>query len=360
MRPPETTGALLRRLALPAAFVALIFWALWNRAPAERPEGAAQPAEGQVLRGETMGTTFEIRLVGAVDAAAAREAVAAALEEVDRLMSTWRPDSELSRFNAAGAGAMTVSAPTVEVLALAQRVYEATGGAFDVTVGPLVARWGFGPGGERPAPTKDEITDLLTHVGLDKLRLEGRTLTKADARVQVDVAGIAKGYGVDRVADALAALPGFRGVMVEIGGEVRVIGGKADGQPWRLAIERPDEERRAVHSVVALRAGGLATSGDYRRFIDEGAERRTHVVDPRTGRPVQHGVASASVLAPDCATADAWATALMVLAPDEGLEKIEADATLEAQLIVRTSAGMTVRATAGFAAAAQDAKGVVL
>jgi len=384
MRPEQTTGELLKRLALPAAFVALLFWALWDRAEprgddggevaedagtagdsavgegdggvSDASTGADDAGAGFERRGETMGTTFHVKVVGNADADAVDQAIATTLAEIDALMSTWRPDSELSRLNASGTEPFPVSKPTAEVLRLAGSIHAATGGAFDVTVGPLVRRWGFGPDGAQAAPSEDEIAALVGRVGFDKLVLDGATVRKERADVDVDLSAIAKGYGVDRVAEAVDAVDGVDAVMVEIGGEVRVIGLNG-ARPWRLAIERPDAQRRAVHSVVELQSGALATSGDYRRFLDEDGARRTHVVDPRTGRPVEHGVASASVLAPDCATADAWATALMVLPPDEGLAIVRETDGLQAMVIVRGAEGMDVLTTDGFEAALVGGEG---
>jgi thiamine biosynthesis lipoprotein len=362
MRPEETTGAILRRLALPAVFVALIFWAVFDRKPdpTTASSAGAATAPGSIstveLRGKTMGTTFTVKAVGeGIDEDALRDAVSAALEEVNALMSTWRPDSELSRFNAAGTEPFTLSEPTAEVIALSRTVHRQTDGVFDPTVGPLVKRWGFGPDGQQAVPTDAELDEMLTYVGFGKVTLDGLTLTKSDARVQVDLSAIAKGYGSDRVAEAAAAVPAVQGVMAEIGGEVRVIGARGDGGPWRLAIERPDRDRRDIHSIVTLTKGGLATSGDYRRFIEEDGKRRTHVVDPRTGRPVERVVASASVLAADCATADAWATALMVLPPEIGLARVRAVEGVEAMLIVRADDGLAVRTTDGFASVLETA-----
>ncbi|MCB9793914.1 MAG: FAD:protein FMN transferase [Alphaproteobacteria bacterium] len=355
MRPRglETTPELLKRLALPAVFVTLLFGALWARSPEPAPLApAAEEQQAVELRGEAWGTTYSVKVIGRT---ADPEQLAATVEEtlarVDSLMSNWRKDSEISRFNAGGTEPFPLSPETAEVMALALAVHARTGGAFDVTVGPLVERWGFGPEGREPEPDAAELERLLASVGSDKLTLGEGTLSKSSAEVRVDLAAIAKGYGVERLAQALAALPGVDAVMVEIGGEVRVIGDKPGGEPWRLAIERPDEGRREVHSVVQLRDNALATSGDYRRFIDEHGQRRTHVVDPRTGRPVEHGVASASVLAADCGTADAWATSLMVLGPDEGLALVERTEGLETMLIVREGEGFEVRMSEGFRAA---------
>ncbi|QDT16712.1 FAD:protein FMN transferase [Alienimonas californiensis] len=292
--------------------------------------------------GQTMGTTYSVA-VTALPEGATKEALAAAVEEelaaVNRQMSTWDPDSELSRFNAsASTDWFPVSPETAAVTALALEIAAESGGAFDPTVGPLVDLWGFGDDARPSRVPSDEALDAARElVGFDKLevRLDPPALKKALPGVRVNLSAIAKGHGVDRVAERLAAA-GVTDSLVEVGGEVRAAGTKAGGEPWTVGVERPIQDptghRRAVQRGIALHGGpdvrALATSGNYRSFYELDGETVVHTLDPRTGRPVLvasdgPNLDSATVLAADCATADALATAAMVLGPADGLALLE-------------------------------------
>lgn len=315
-----------------------------------------------VLSGPTMGTTWAVTLNtagrGPDDVDAARTAIDRTLVHVNALMSNWDPESEISHLNRhAGPGPFVVSPETFAVLELAQQVSAASEGAFDVTVGPLVAAWGFGVGARTPGddPSPAELAALRARVGWRQLTLDPRTrgVTKARPDVEIDLSAIAKGFGVDAVARALDGL-GWRDYFVEIGGEVRVRGERPGGGPWRVGIERPaddpgeDVARRRVQGVIEIGDRALATSGDYRNVYVQAGERRAHFIDPRTGRPAAHAPASVSVLADAAMVADAWATALSVLGPDEGFALAESEG-LAAWFILRgADGGFEVRATAGF------------
>lgn len=308
----------------------------------ERPGAAA--ARQLEFRGPTMGTTFTAKIAGprlGNDlAAAAREAVAAALEDVVARMSAFLPDSELSRFNRhAGRSPFPLSAETLAVLALARDVSAATNGAFDVTVAPLVDAWGFGPSRAHRVVGDDEIARLAPHVGWRGLAVDvaAGAAAKAHPALRADLSAIAKGYGVDRAARALDAL-GLADYMVEAGGEVRTRGANADGRPWRIAIERPDATTQQPHLVVPLSGLSMATSGDYRIYFERDGRRYSHEIDPATGRPIRHGLASVSVVAPDCGYADAMATALIVLGPERGLT-LATERGIAAHFIVREPDG---------------------
>jgi thiamine biosynthesis lipoprotein len=299
-----------------------------------------------VLQGETMGTTWEIRVAGPGLGEALADEIRAETErrlaEVDGWMSDWNPESEISRFNAyRGTDPFPVSFETAEVVAYAVEVSKISGGAFDTTVGPLVALWGFGRGARSgPPPTDEEIDARIRHIGARIVRVgrgnprAGGFLRKSDPETEIDLSAIAKGYGVDHVAGGLAAL-GRKHFLVEIGGELRAVGERPGGGPWRIAIERPLDQGRAIQEIVELRDQAMATSGDYRIFYLEGDRRISHTIDPRTGRPVSNGVASATVVAPSATVADAWATALMVLGPDPGLQMATQEG-LGAMLMVRS------------------------
>lgn len=274
-----------------------------------------------------MGTTFSVTLVSdALDperVAALHTAVDAALAEVNHKMSTYREDSELSRFNATqSTDPFPMSMDTLTVFQHAREISEVTGGAFDVTVGPLVDAWGFGPPGEPAAfPTDAEVERLLPHVGYRQLEIDpdSSTLRKRHPVVAADLSALAKGYAVDQVADVLIA-SGLDSFLVEVGGEVRTMGLSERGDAWRVGIERPSPGPPTVHRLVPLSGQCLATSGDYRNYYEVGDRRLSHTIDPRNGRPVSHGLASASVVAPLCVRADGMATALEVLGPDEGFK----------------------------------------
>jgi FAD:protein FMN transferase len=203
------------------------------------------------------------------------------------------------------------------VLKLALRVSEETGGAFDPTVAPLVRAWGFGADASEAPPTDEERAALVERVGWRRLRLEGGGLAKTAPGLEIDLSAIAKGYAVDRVFDAV---PGYAlGVMVDVGGEIRVGGTNRRGRPWRLAIESPTAERRGIQRILEVTDTAIATSGDYRNFYERDGRRYSHTIDPATGAPVTHRGASVSVLHEECALADAYATALLVMGPERGL-----------------------------------------
>ena len=278
-----------------------------------------------LIEGSTMGTTYAVRVVadgrGEDGSDALREAVERVLAGVDGRMSTWRPESELSRFNRLQSNEpFPVSADTLAVFRHAQEISALTGGAFDVTVAPLVDAWGFGPAG-RPAafPDAAEIERLRGRVGYRQLRIDGpaSTIRKLHPLLAADLSALAKGYAVDQVAELLRGEQ-FESYLVEVGGEVRTRGRSERGDAWRVGIERPVAGAPAVQRLFGLSNLALATSGDYRNYYEVEGRRLSHTIDPRTGRPVTHRLASASVIDPLCVRADALATALEVLGPDQG------------------------------------------
>lgn len=294
-------------------------------------------AETVNFRGATMGTTYHIKAVQ-VDASVDREKLHAEIErilaEVDRQMSTYRPDSELSRFNRAAAGEwFDVSPATAKVVAAAQEISEKTAGALDVTVGPLVRLWHHGPkdagdagAAERPfsPPSDEEIADVRKVVGYEKLtvRKNPPALRKCVDGLEVDLSSIASGYTIDRLAELLAAR-GIDDFMVEIGGEIRASGRREDGMPWRVAVERPAAGPRELFVALPLRDAAIATAGDYRKFFEFEGRRYSHVIDPATGRPVEHQLASVTVVAETCMAADGWDTPLLVMGVERGAECAE-------------------------------------
>jgi thiamine biosynthesis lipoprotein len=288
--------------------------------------GCTQRPVPERIAGETMGTTYEVVVThrpADLSRPAIQSAVDAVLAEVNGHLSGWDPRSELARFNAASATDwIPASELLIEAVDEAQAVSRASGGAFDVTVGPLVRAWGFGADAvaEGAAPAPAELERLRESVGYRRLesRVRPAALRKNVAALQVDLDGIAPGLAVDRIAVRLEAL-GLRDYLVELGGEVRARGRSPSGRPWRVAVEAPLAGQRRPYALVELDRMGVSTSGDYRDFREVDGRRLSHTIDPRTAAPVTHGLASVTVLHPSTAAADAWATALMVLGPEEGL-----------------------------------------
>ena len=285
-----------------------------------------------------MGTSYSITLpaaTGGQDAIGA--AVRQALDRVDALMSTYRADSEVSQFNRhESVEPFPVSAETLAVLATAQELSATTGGAFDITVGPLVDVWGFGPRETSGPPSDETVSRLVERTGWQKLVLgpKDRTIRKIVPELRIDLSAVAKGYAVDLVADALERLS-YRHYLVEVGGELRAAGTRADGTPWRVGVESPDSSGRSVHRILQISDTAVATSGNYRNFREADGQRYGHVLDPRTGRPTTNQVLSATVLHPSAMRADALATALLVLGESEGMDLAERE-ELSVLLLVAT------------------------
>lgn len=274
------------------------------------------------LNGATMGTRWSALFHAApgLDVAAIRMAMQAAVAQVDAQMSTWKPDSDLMRLNAAAPGVWVDIPPELmEVLETALGIGRLSDGAFDIGVGDAVAAWGFGPQKASPAAIRESLArprrpahELLE---LDRAGLRVRK----HGAITLDLSGIAKGYGVDRLAEVATGF-GIAGALVAIDGELRAIGHQPDGAAWAVAIERPDHGVRAPHAILALQDAAVATSGDYRHWVDVGERRMSHTMDPARGGPLADSPASVTVVAASCAAADAWATALMVRGSLEGAE----------------------------------------
>jgi thiamine biosynthesis lipoprotein len=303
--------------------------------------------------GDTQGTTYHIKVVdlpSTLSPETARSAIEAELDDVTRHLSTYTPDSELSQFNRSrGTGWVPASAGLVQVLAEARTISELSHGAYDVTVGPLVDLWGFGPGdtGER-IPSEAEIDAARARVGYTHLdtRPVPPAIRKDIPDLFVDVNSIAQGYTVDRVAERLDQL-GIANYLVEIGGELRGKGLNQLGGHWRIGIERPTPGERAVYTIIRIADVGVSTSGDYRDYFERDGRRYSHTIDPHTGRPVSHRLASVTVVSETTMRADALSTALMVLGPDDGYRVAE-QAGLAACFIINTDGGFTDRETTAF------------
>ncbi|WP_083942946.1 FAD:protein FMN transferase [Sphingomonas soli] len=282
-----------------------------------------------------MGTTWSARIAGGAPGLAA--AVQEALDGVVAQMSHWEAGSNLGRFNASDPGRWQPLPPAFEtVLRAALDVASASGGAFDPAMGALADLWGFGPAGPRPFPDDAAVGAALAVSGARHIEQDGRRARRL-APAALDFSGIAKGYGVDAVAERLLGL-GQRDFLIEVGGELRGEGIKPDGQPWWVDLE-PVPGAVLAPMRVALHGLSIATSGDYRRAFVHAGKSYAHTLDPRTGRPLDNGVASVTVLHPHCMLADAWATALTVLGP-AGMALAESQ-RLAAHMVVRTETGVT-------------------
>jgi thiamine biosynthesis lipoprotein len=303
----------VRRVGKVLASVLVLLIAGCNRAP---PELA--------ISGPTMGTTYSLKVAAApdgIDSHALRVATDEVLVRIDRSMSGYRDDSEISRFNAsASTDWFEVSTDLATVVDCALRVSRESDGAFDITVGPLVAAWGFGAAGEAiDLPDDARLAELQARVGYQKLqaRLNPPALKKEDASLSLDLNGIAPGYAVDLLAERLQSMH-VTNFMIDIGGEVQARGKNAQGQSWRIAVERPIDAEPEPYAIVQLDNAAVTTSGEYRHYYDRDGHRYSHTIDPRTGRPVDHRLASVVVIGPTSMQIDAWATAFNVLGTEAG------------------------------------------
>ena len=311
----------MRRITASLRALLLMATALLLAACGEKTGG-----ETSKLAGETMGTTWHVSIAQKLDApaqAALQQRIDSALEAVNDSMSTYREQSELMRYNHNPATTpQPVSDGLRRVIGKALEISVQSDGVYDITVGPLVNLWGFGPVKRQDKPSDAEIAAALQHVGYHKLQLTDAGLAKNDPQVFIDLSSIAKGYGVDVVAETLLD-GGYTNFIVEIGGEVRASGSKY-GTPWRVGIERPEQglaTGEGVENIIVMNAKlpAMATSGNYRQYAERGGEMAYHIVDPRDGRSHSSRLLSATVLAADCMTADGYATALMVLGDQKAL-----------------------------------------
>jgi thiamine biosynthesis lipoprotein len=316
--------------------------------------GQADQSAVLELRGRTMGTTYSVQIAVApegLDPGALQREIDAELARINGQMSTYDANSDLSRFNASATTDWVSVPPELAlVVAEAQRISALSDGAFDVTVGGLVNLWGFGPEFHPDRiPTPAAIASQLAVTGYHKLavRSDPPALRKSLPGVAVDLSAIAKGYAVDRLAELLQARD-VTDFLVEIGGELRAAGRHPE-RPWRVAVERPETDRRAVFRVVPLEDVGMATSGDYRNFFEQDGVFYSHSIDPKSGRPVAHRLASVTGLEARCMRADALATALLVLGPEKGLQLAEAQGIAALFIERQADAGYRISMTRVFA-----------
>lgn len=268
------------------------------------------------ITGPTMGTTWSATFYSETDPARLQTALQAAVQQVDTVASTWNPASDLMRLNAAPLDTwVTLPAPLITILETALQVGQMTDGAFDIALGDAVNAWGFGP--TKADPDKIRIARAMPRrPAHETLEIAGDSVRKHHAQ-QFDLSGIAKGYGVDCLADTLRE-HGVTQALVSIDGELRALGTRPDGSGWTVAIERPEHTLRAAQSVLALDNVAVATSGDYRHWVQVGQRLLSHTINPHTGAPLTQAPASVTVMAPTCMLADALATALMVMGTEKG------------------------------------------
>ncbi len=283
--------------------------------------GGTQPV---VISGQAMGMGYRITLrtpPSSITIKALATAVRERLETVETQISTWRPDSQVSLFNQCETDEwFPVERPVAKLVDMAQRLSASSGGAFDVTVGPLVDLWGFGPAGRRTEPpTEEQIAAARLRVGYEKLqvRLDPPALRKTRGDVHVDLSAIGEGYAVEKLAELLDRR-GIADYLVEISGEQKARGVSHLGKPWRIGLEAPLEHDRAIRRVIELTDLALATSGSYRNYFKQAGRRYSHIIDPHTGRPVEHNLVAVTVAHRSAIDADGLATAIMALGPEAG------------------------------------------
>ncbi|HTU65206.1 MAG TPA: FAD:protein FMN transferase [Steroidobacteraceae bacterium] len=322
------------------------------------PAGGPTSVGGEVtstgellLSGQTMGSAWTVKIARAArqDEAALRDGIQARFDAVNQALSTWRDDSALMRFNARDDGEwVDIDPELAAVLRYALSLGADSGGAYDVTVGPLVNLWGFGPDPQTwKVPDAAAIEAARAHVGWRKVEVDPvRDRARKAPGVRVDLSSLGKGRGVDRVAEWLDAR-GVTSYLIDLSGKLRARGVNARGAPWRVAVERPGPDQAIVggiveHAVVTLRDQSIATAGDYRRFFESGGKHYSHIIDPATGSPVTHQTVSATALAADCMHADALATVFMAMPPDAAL-RLANERAVPALLIGRAADRLLAR-----------------
>jgi thiamine biosynthesis lipoprotein len=290
-----------------------------------RPDTQA-PAE-MYLTGTTMGVIpYNVKFVNNndVDTEQLHQLIDQRLQTINQLMSTYVPNSELSLLNQSPADTPTLlSRDTAVVIEEALRLGTLTDGALNVTLGPLINLWGFGPGNRpKTTPSQAQIDAAMSITGLVHIDLQGQTIRKAVDELYIDLSPIAKGYAVDEVAHTLEQ-QGIADYLVEIGGEMRLAGVKANGQAWRVAIEKPISTQRAIQKIISIGNNAIATSGDYRNYFEEDGVRYSHLINPNTGYPIAHNLVSVTVVHPSSMTADGLATGLSVMGTEAAIELAE-------------------------------------
>ncbi|MEG9622112.1 FAD:protein FMN transferase [Pseudomonas guariconensis] len=312
--------------------------------------GCDQAPSVERFGGPTMGSSYSIQYVrepGGPSRLEAQEAVEAILRDIDEHYSTYRGDSAVSRFNQLQAGqCQALGEDMLALVGFGQRLAEQSQGAFDLTVEPLLDLWGFGPQArQEQVPDPLQLAQARQRVGYHHLRIDGDTLCK-DAAVELDFNSIAAGHAVDLIAERLGAM-GVASFLVEATGELKAVGRKPDGGPWRVALELPREDRQVARQVIAVDGLAVSTSGDYRHYFKDNGRRYSHTFDARLGRPVEHDLAAVTVLDASALQADGYSTLLLILGPEQGWDFAVAHG-IAAVLVTRAEGGFVSRATPAF------------
>ncbi|POA19884.1 thiamine biosynthesis protein ApbE [Pseudomonas sp. FW300-N1A1] len=300
--------------------------------------------------GPIMGSRYAIQYVrhpGMSGPVEVQQQVEAILADVDRQMSTYRSDSDIERFNNLPANhCQAMPASILDLVRVGEQLSSQSEGAFDLTVEPLLNLWGFGPQArEEKVPTAEALAEARQRVGHGHLRIDGDQLCK-DAAVEVDFNSIAAGYAVDRIAAQLEAA-GIQNYLVQVTGELKAVGKKLDGSPWRIALEEPRDDKQVAERIIAIDGYGVSTSGDYRNYFEQDGRRYSHTFDARTGRPVLHDLASVTVIHPQALMADGLSTLLLILGPERGRDYAEKN-QIAAFFVMRTDTGFVTSTSQAF------------
>lgn len=320
---------------------------LWLSISAVFALTACSPIEPILITGNTMGTTYSVKIIDEIDAIGLTQKIEQRLVEVNELMSTYLPNSELSRINQLPVGELLlVSTENIQMLQVARLLYEQSEGKFDITVGPLVRLWGFGPDPVKTVvPESADIAAALGMLGLETIEVIDGQIRKTQP-VELDFSAIGKGYGVDELA-RLVAESGAKNYLVEIGGELRASGRNQNGELWRIGIERPEASIRSALTTIPLDNLAMATSGDYRNYFEVDGIRYSHTLDPTTGYPITHNVVSVTVLAKTTAFADGYATAIDVMGAETGMALANRQ-NLPVFVILRNGTEFTTQSSVAF------------
>lgn len=306
------------------------------------------PARLSTISGNTMGTTYTVKVVAAeLDLKELNSSVQKSVDRIDQLMSNYKVDSELSLLNRSELNTpMVISVETKEVLSLSSEIQRFSMGAFDISLAPVVNLWGFGP---KPAdsevPSDSAIAQALAKTGMDGLTITGNSAMRT-REVSFNLSAIAKGYAVDKLAELLES-QGFEHFLIEVGGELKARGTNQTLEPWRIAIELPDATKREMFSVIGLQDLGMATSGDYRNYFEVDGKRYSHTIDPETGMPITHNLASVTVLDASTARADGLATAINVMGSERGLALANSH-NIPIMVIIKEAGGFVAETSTAF------------
>lgn len=300
--------------------------------------------------GPTMGSMYSVKYVrgpDGPDVAHVQPEVEAILAEVDQQMSTYRSDSDIERFNMLPANScQSMPAGVLELVRVGEQLSIDSQGSYDLTVEPLLDLWGFGPQARvEHVPTAEQLAQVLQRVGHGHLRIDGDQLCK-DAAVEVDFNSIAAGYTVDRLSAQMQAL-GIRSFLVEATGELKAVGKKADGSPWHVALEAPRDDQQIAEKIIELDGYGVSTSGDYRNYFEQDGRRYSHTFDALTGAPIDHALASVTVIDHSTLMADGFSTLLLILGPERGWAFAEQH-KIAAFFVIRADKRFIIRSNSEF------------